>query len=94
MDVKLHAHDLFEMVYLEIARHLLFLSYVDVLNTYERALHLDIQDKLDIGSTSLMSHDQSSDHSFINVLVITLSSFFNLEANIWLKDGYGQILQI
>jgi hypothetical protein len=36
------------------------------------------------------SHDQTLDHSFINALVITLSSslssYFNLEANVWFKE--------
>jgi hypothetical protein len=42
-----------------------------------------LQDILSIGL--IFSYDQSSDHSLINALVITSSSYFDLEANIWRK---------
>ena len=41
-----------------------------------------------------LSHDQSLDNSMNNTLVITWSSPFNLEANIWSSStAYGQILK-
>jgi hypothetical protein len=68
MDGKVQAHELFDMVHLELALHFFFLRYVDVLKVHMRYV---LEDIIDLGTTLsslILDHSLNSVWSTLDIL--------------------------